>query len=380
VSCAAPVLTAESWKPIDPAQLALKAPVVDPNADAEVLFWEIGAAWRSKLRSRKTTFSHYIRLKVFTEHGRESQSIIDIPFSNSDEVSDVAARAIRADGGTIQELAKDSVYERTIKRPGRADQRVKSFRLLGVEAGSIIEYRYQVIFHDFLADVTFLLQREIPVQSLRLSIRPILRARTTDAMRSHSFHCKTPPLEEDGDGSYVTTLSSVPAFREEPDMPPEAAVRPWLLVYYSEDKKRTADKFWQDFSRKMDHQFKEAARVSDAVRKAAADAASDASAPELQCANASGSGTAIDYTSGMGRRHLPPMWLRGGQMGSRNFKVATTQDTIGQMIGNAEVAKQVSGLMLQISEDECLPTKNCLRLGSSAFRSQNVNGNWPTIQ
>jgi len=222
VSCAAPVLTAESWKPIDPAQLALKAPVVDPNADAEVLFWEIGAAWRSKLRSRKTTFSHYIRLKVFTEHGRESQSIIDIPFSNSDEVSDVAARAIRADGGTIQELAKDSVYERTIKRPGRADQRVKSFRLLGVEAGSIIEYRYQVIFHDFLADVTFLLQREIPVQSLRLSIRPILRARTADAMRSHSFHCKTPPLEEDGDGSYVTTLSNIPAFREEPDMPPEA--------------------------------------------------------------------------------------------------------------------------------------------------------------
>jgi hypothetical protein len=279
LSFAAPLLTAESWKPIEPAHLALKAPVVDPNADAEVLFWEIGAAWRSKLRSRKTTFSHYIRLKVFTERGRESQSTIDIPFSNSDEVSDIAARTIRADG-TIQELAKDAFHERTIKRNGRPDRRVMSINLPGVEAGSIIEYQYQLTFHDFLADATFLLQQEIPVQSLTLSILPISDARKAPAMRSHSFHCQTPPFAQDFRGAYVTTLSNVPAFREEPAMPPEAEVRPWLLVYYSEDKKRTADKFWHDFSRKVHRQFEEGARVSDAVRKAAGHAVGDASAPE----------------------------------------------------------------------------------------------------
>src|SRR5438552_8041860 len=93
LSCAAPILTAAAWKPIDPAHLTLKAPVVDANADAEVLFWEIGAAWRSRLRSQKTTFSHYIRLKVFTEQGREYQSTIDIPFSSSDKDSDIAVRS-----------------------------------------------------------------------------------------------------------------------------------------------------------------------------------------------------------------------------------------------------------------------------------------------
>jgi hypothetical protein len=260
---------------VDRAQLALKAPLVEPNADAEVLFWEIGAAWRSQLGYRKTTFSQYIRLKVFTEQGRESQSTIDIPFSSSDEVSGIAARIIRADG-TVQELAKDSVFERTIKRRGRPEQRVKSFSLPGVEIGSIIEYRYQVISRAFLNYATILLQRDIPVESLVVSVRPI---RTAVAMRSHSFHCETPPLERDKNGSYITRLKNVPAFREEPDMPPEAEVRPWLLVYYSEDKRRMADKYWHDFGREVHHQFEEGARVSDAVRKAVADAGVDASAP-----------------------------------------------------------------------------------------------------
>jgi hypothetical protein len=32
---------AEDWKPIDPAQLALKAPIVEKDADAEAIFWEV---------------------------------------------------------------------------------------------------------------------------------------------------------------------------------------------------------------------------------------------------------------------------------------------------------------------------------------------------
>lgn len=31
----------DSWRPIGPADLALKAPVVEKDADAEALFWEV---------------------------------------------------------------------------------------------------------------------------------------------------------------------------------------------------------------------------------------------------------------------------------------------------------------------------------------------------
>src|SRR5215210_3940161 len=75
---AAPSLAAgDEWKPVDPAELALKAPVVEKDADAEALFWEVriddGAVG-------ELIFTHYLRVKVFTERGRESQSKIDIPF------------------------------------------------------------------------------------------------------------------------------------------------------------------------------------------------------------------------------------------------------------------------------------------------------------
>ena len=31
----------EEWRPVTPEELALKAPLVDPDADAEAIFWEV---------------------------------------------------------------------------------------------------------------------------------------------------------------------------------------------------------------------------------------------------------------------------------------------------------------------------------------------------
>jgi len=35
---------ADDWKPIDPAHLAMKTPTVEPDADAEAIFWEVHVA------------------------------------------------------------------------------------------------------------------------------------------------------------------------------------------------------------------------------------------------------------------------------------------------------------------------------------------------
>src|ERR1043166_907148 len=83
---------AEDWKPVDPAHLALKAPVVEKDADAEAIFWEV----RINDAAEDLVFSHYIRIKVFTERGKESQSKIDIPYgslgSGEVRIRDIAAR------------------------------------------------------------------------------------------------------------------------------------------------------------------------------------------------------------------------------------------------------------------------------------------------
>jgi len=63
-------------------------------------------------------------------------------------------------------------------------------------------------------------------------------------------------------------------------MPPEDSVRPWMLIYYSEDKKLTADQFWKDFGKQQYEKNKSRMKVNDEVKQAAAKAVGDATAPE----------------------------------------------------------------------------------------------------
>src|SRR5215510_978633 len=86
--------TDAEWKPVDPAQLALKQAVVEPDADAEAIFWEV----RLELSDRHVVTSHYLRIKICTERGMETQSKVDLPYSSKQKIEDIAARTIKADG------------------------------------------------------------------------------------------------------------------------------------------------------------------------------------------------------------------------------------------------------------------------------------------
>lgn len=66
------------WKPVDPAHLALKAPVVEPDADAEAIFWDV----QVDFSPGKTVFANYVRIKIFTERGKELRSKIELLYSS----------------------------------------------------------------------------------------------------------------------------------------------------------------------------------------------------------------------------------------------------------------------------------------------------------
>ena len=129
------------WKPIDPAHLALKAPVVEKDADAEALLWEVYINTASRLG---TDFTHFVRVKIFTERGKETQSKIDIPYISGVSVSDIAGRTIKPDG-TIIELKKDAIFDRELVKAGKLKLKAKSFALPGIETGAIIEYRWREV-------------------------------------------------------------------------------------------------------------------------------------------------------------------------------------------------------------------------------------------
>ncbi|HYP49761.1 MAG TPA: DUF3857 domain-containing protein, partial [Pyrinomonadaceae bacterium] len=132
------------WRPINPAELGAKEPTVEKDADAEAIFWEV------RLDDKKATslaYEHYVRVKIFTERGRERFSKFDIPFLKGKKVKDVAARVVKPDGSVI-ELKPTDIFEREIVKADGLKIKAVSFAIAGIEPGVILEYRYREIFKN----------------------------------------------------------------------------------------------------------------------------------------------------------------------------------------------------------------------------------------
>ncbi|HEV8589911.1 MAG TPA: DUF3857 domain-containing protein [Pyrinomonadaceae bacterium] len=268
------------WRAVDPAELASTTPTVEKDADAEALFWEVRLLDEVDGTVPRTVLRHYVRIKIFTDRGRESQSKIDIPFFNNWRITDIAARTITPDN-KILELKKEDIFERTIVKASGRKLKAKSFAMPGVVPGAIIEYRWREVRNDTIASyIRLQLQREVPIRLVKYYIKPLSLPDFPYGMRAKTFHGQNSPFVKEKDGFYSTTMENVPAFHEEPRMPPEDAVRPWILVYYSEDKKLAPAQYWKELGKQSHEQFKSWTKVNDEVKKSASEAIGDAASPE----------------------------------------------------------------------------------------------------
>jgi hypothetical protein len=266
-----------AWKPIDPAHVALKAPVVEKDADAEAIFWEVYFKDEWDGSEINKIFSNYIRIKIFNQRGVDSHGKVDIMYSNRGNVYDIAARTIKPDGSII-EMKKDAIFDREIVRLSGLKVKAKSFALPAVEPGAIVEYRW-IERRPLVGLYTRLqLQRDFPVQSVKYYIKPL--SDIPYGMRSISFHCPAVPFVKERDGYVSVSFNNMAAFREEPYMPPEDQVKSWMLLYYSDKDKIAPEKFWKEYGKRVYEENKGLMKVNDEVRRAATEAIGDASAPE----------------------------------------------------------------------------------------------------
>ena len=215
----------EEWRPVDPADLALKTSVVEPNADAEAIFWDIRI---DDGGDNDLVLNHYVRIKIFTERGRDQYSKIDIPYVDGIKIKDVAARTIKTDG-TIAELTKVDILDKTVVKVSGLKLRTKTFAFQGIEPGAIIEYKWKEVRSNTSADnMRLQFQREIPVQAVTYRIKPA-KDMSWDV---RPFNMDRFDFQREKNGFDVTTVNRIPAFREEPMMPPEDSVKSWALVRY----------------------------------------------------------------------------------------------------------------------------------------------------
>jgi hypothetical protein len=276
----APCVAGDDWRPVDPADVSLKAPIVEKDADAEAIFWEVRLNDEVEGGTPRTVLRHYVRIKVFSERGRESQSKIDIPFLSNWKIQDIAARTIKPDGSIVL-LKKEDVLERTIEKTNGVKIKAKSFAMPGVEPGSIIEYRWKEMRIDLLADYLRLhFQRDVPVHLIKYYIKPLTLPGFEYSMRAQTFNGATTPFVKEKDGYYSVSMSNVPAFRAEPRMPPEDAVRPWMLLFYSKESDLKGETYWEDYGKRTYELNKPRMKVSAEVRTATASAIEGATMPE----------------------------------------------------------------------------------------------------
>lgn len=212
----------KDWRPITPAELAAKTPIVEPDADAEAIFWEVRIDDSS---SDDVSRKHYVRVKIFSERGREKFSKFDIPFTKRMKIKDLAARVIKADG-SIVEINKNDIFEREIIRANGVKVKAKSFAIPNIEPGVIVEYRYKETTEDAGASgMRLQFQRDIPVQNLAYYYRPY-----RGEPRYQMYNFSGTKFNKDKDGYYLAQRTNVPALKSEPRMPPEDTVRPWMLL------------------------------------------------------------------------------------------------------------------------------------------------------
>jgi hypothetical protein len=223
------------WREVTPAELQMKTPQVEPDADAEAIFWEVRL---DDKKLGKLSANHYVRVKIFTERGREKFSKLDIPFYKGKKVEDVAARVIKSDG-TMINLPPTDIFEREIVSANKIKIKAKSFAVPSIEPGVIVEYQYTEIFkNDSAGGERLLFQRDIPMQRVTYYVRPYKGLN----LKFIPFNTQQVNFVEGENRFYAGTMTNVPALKQEPYMPPEDEVRQWTLLSYGSSYS------WQSYS------------------------------------------------------------------------------------------------------------------------------------
>lgn len=209
------------WRTVPADDIASSTPVVEADADAEALLWEM----RIDDSSSDLDMWHYVRVKIFTERGREKFSKFDIPFVKGTKIKNLSARVIKKDG-TIVEVAEKDIFEREIVRASGVKVKAKSFAVPNIEPGVIVEYRYKEAIDDAGASGMRLpLQRDIPVRYMAYFYKPNAKEPQYQAYNTKDFK-----FVKHEKGFFLGERRNIPAFKEEPRMPPEDQVRPWLFL------------------------------------------------------------------------------------------------------------------------------------------------------
>lgn len=263
---------ADEWKPIDPAELKMTSEPKAPGASAIYLYRQVD---RDDQDYREFD---YFRIKILSEEGR-SQANVGIPFvKGMTQIKNIKARTIRPDG-TIVDFA-GTVFEKTIIKAKGVKYLAKFFTLPDVQVGSVIEYQFLSQRTDHvLYDSGWTVSAELFTKHAKFSLKE-------NPYHTLRLIWQLPPgaPAPQSDKHYTRLeLDDVPAFEEEPFMPPQAAVQLRVnFVYLTGKPEHDPEKFWKQIGNFESEGIQAYINKSKEMDRALAQIVSPTDAPEVK--------------------------------------------------------------------------------------------------
>ncbi len=226
------------WPPISPEELAIKDCPGLTGCSAIILSHDVDTDDGAGISEE------YYRIKVLAEEGKKYGDIT-IPFlADLVEVRDIEARTVDPNG-TVTDF-KGQVYEKAVVKTKGVEFLAKTFTLVDVRVGSIIEYRYKTRWQSFSRrDMAYLpyeflkefgsqratqwiIQEELYVRRARFSFRP----RPVGRLMWTWFGLPAGARPQDRDGTIRMELENIPPFEEEEYAPPESVLKSRVDFFY----------------------------------------------------------------------------------------------------------------------------------------------------
>lgn len=274
-------LEAAKWQPVAPDLLARKAPVVEKDADAEAVFWDVRIEDDLGMLDGVpcTTWVNHVRIKIYTEKGRSERATVEIPFTSPDSVTKISGRTVLPDGKEL-ELDSSTVREKTLVRAGDSKWKAKTFTLPAVVPGAVIEYRWtQERPGQLMLNIPIEVQHDLPVELATVAFKPL--AIPGYRLTGKAFGFAFPTFTDAKGGFRAASIPNVPALREEPYSLPDGMARRWILVSYTDVDQETVEAYWKEIGKKTWSEAKSYIAPGRALRKVAeAVAGGDGSADE----------------------------------------------------------------------------------------------------
>jgi len=216
----------------------------------------------------KSVETHSYQIKILTDEGKKYGDI-QIPYLEKlYRIEGIRARTVEPDG-TVVEFSGE-VFDKLVAKAKKVQFQAKTFTLAGVRPGSIIEYSYQIRWHEKLPDVLknptryivtgsdamltahWVIPEDLFTRRARFSLRPLPQGRlVSDTMGLPKNNLP----RRQSDGSVLLEFADIPAFTEEPFMPPERTLKSRVDFLYVIGSGDDPSSFWQDKGKLMAPSF-----------------------------------------------------------------------------------------------------------------------------